>query len=81
MKNDPRSYDRNFCNCVKKPEKKEQLTQAVERVETFSEQLIQAIPTSEGFFWRDTQAVQMDGVFFWTDTQAIWMGDSSHSNG
>ena len=22
MKNDPRSYDRNFCNCVKKPEKK-----------------------------------------------------------
>ena len=21
MKNDPRSYDRNFCNCVKKPEK------------------------------------------------------------
>ena len=23
MKNDPRSYDRNFYNCVKKPEKKE----------------------------------------------------------
>ena len=22
MKNDPRSYDRNFYNCVKKPEKK-----------------------------------------------------------
>ena len=22
MKNDPRSYDRNFCTCVKKPEKK-----------------------------------------------------------
>ena len=21
MKDDPRSYDRNFCNCVKKPEK------------------------------------------------------------
>ena len=21
MKNDPRSYDRNFCNCIKKPEK------------------------------------------------------------
>ena len=21
MKGDPRSYDRNFCNCVKKPEK------------------------------------------------------------
>ena len=24
MKNDPRSYDPNFCNCVKKPEKKNQ---------------------------------------------------------
>ena len=22
MKNDPRSYDRNFCNCVKKPDQK-----------------------------------------------------------
>ena len=26
MKNDPRSYDRNFYNCVKKPEKKKSRT-------------------------------------------------------
>ena len=32
MKNDPRSYDRNFCNCVKKPEKKFRTSTGLEPV-------------------------------------------------
>ena len=32
MKNDPRSYDRNFYNCVKKPEKKFRTSTGLEPV-------------------------------------------------
>ena len=32
MKNDPRSYDRNFCNCIKKPEKNSGLQRGLDQL-------------------------------------------------
>ena len=35
MKNDPRSYDRNFCNCVKKPEKNFDFSQSLDHLKQY----------------------------------------------
>ena len=43
MKNDPRSYDRNFCNCVKKPEKNSGLQDCPVEVLNFFFRLLYAI--------------------------------------
>ena len=43
MKNDPRSYDRNLYNCVKKPEKKFRTSTGLEPVT--SRYLCDALPT------------------------------------
>ena len=46
MKNDPRSYDHNFYNCVKKPEKKFRTSMGLEPVT--SRYRCDAIPTELG---------------------------------
>ena len=43
MKNDPPSYDRNFCNCVKKPEKEkkpEKLLYAIAKIAIITARII-----------------------------------------
>ena len=50
MKNDPRSYDRNFYNCVKKPENKIRNSTGLEPVT--SRYRCDALPTELGSHWR-----------------------------
>ena len=74
MKNDPRSCDRNFYNCIKKPEKNSKcvvFTNKHPTVEGFYAKTFSKIPSISGISWECTVLYQL-GIYL-GKTSAVFL--------